>query len=127
MRRYLPVLALVSSLALAQQPADQKSVPTFSSKTELVTVPVVVLRGHSAMKQLDSHSWIDEHVTGLKKEDFQVEENGKPVPVASFEEVNSAGKEPVRVVPPPGIYTNELSDDSPVAMLVIVFDTINTP
>src|SRR3954471_20212831 len=115
MRRYLPVLALFSSLAAAQQLAEQKSVPTFTSRTELVTVPVVVLRSHSAMKQLDPHSWIDEHVTGLKKEDFQIEENGKPIPVATFEEISSSGKEPTRAVPPPGVYTNELSDDSPVA------------
>src|ERR1043166_2575579 len=113
MRGFLPVFVVLTSLAFAQQ-KDSQPTPTFTSKTELVTVPVVVLRSHNAMKQLDPHSWIDEHVTGLKKEDFQVEENGKPVPVATFEEISSSGKEPRRAVPPPGVYTNELTDDSPV-------------
>src|SRR5206468_11576226 len=64
------------------------------------------LRAHSALKQLDPHGWIDEHVTGLDRDAFHVEENGKAVSLASFEEIKGTAAVPKGAIPPPGVYTN---------------------
>src|SRR5438105_2803333 len=56
--------------------ADRHNKPLkFSTRTQIVLVPVVV-------QDKEHH-----HVAGLKKEDFQIFENGKEQPVASVEEV----------------------------------------
>lgn len=98
-------------LTFAQQ---QASTPTFRSRTELVTVPVIVLR----------HG---EHVSGLKPEDFEVQEDGKPQKVTSFEEITDRNARVSIASPPPGIYTNELLTEGPSSVLVFVLDLINTP
>src|SRR5436190_1147367 len=89
----LILFAILSSLAIAQRnpgftepvdvpsrqqiPVDRKPL-TFSSKAQYVLVPVIVRdKNQTAVK-------------GLKKEDFTILENGKPQPVSSVEEVNSA-------------------------------------
>ena len=126
MRRFLPILVLCSCAVLAQE-QNKQTVPTFTTKTELVNVPVVVLRAHNPMRQLDPRSWIDEHVTGLSKDDFQLMEDGKRVSIASFEEIRSSSSVERAINVPPGVSTNEVTVRGPVAMMVIVIDTINTP
>jgi VWFA-related protein len=66
-RYIVSLLALAGSTAPAQQP------PTFPSEVELVTVDAVVLdkEGHA--------------VAGLTRDDFVVEEDGKPREIDSFE------------------------------------------
>ncbi len=107
----LVILAFLSAVAFAQQ---KPSAPTFRSRTELVTVPVVVLR----------HG---EHVSGLKPEDFTVEEDGKAQKVAAFEEITDKNAKVQIASPPPGIYTNEVLTEGPSSVLVFVLDLINTP
>ncbi len=55
--------------------AVQSSDVTFSSRTELVTVPVVVTGKKG------------KHLTGLKQSDFTIEENGHPRAIATFQEI----------------------------------------
>jgi len=96
--------------------AHQNPAPTvqkFVARTELVTVPVIVL----------NHG---KHVTGLHKADFEIEEDGHPMTLASFEEIGLA-QSAKPIAPPPGSYTNEVLADGPVTMTIIVLDLINTP
>jgi VWFA-related protein len=125
-----PVLACLltafSTAMMAQQASPPQSVPKFKVRTELVTVPVVVLRQGSPFRQLHIRGWLDEHVTGLTKEDFEIEEDGRPKPIASFEEITTSNL-PIKHTAPPGVFTNEIVSDGPVSMVVILLDLINTP
>jgi hypothetical protein len=116
-RRAAPVVALAHALAglvlgttaLAQEP------PRFPAATEIVRIDAVV---------------VDEAgrpVTGLTADDFTVEENGKPRPIASFEPivVRSAAEPPEPKAP------TSVSESVPRAIepeegraLLIYFDDI---
>src|SRR3954471_7241197 len=86
----LLILLSTSTLTLAQQAPPSQPVPTFKARTELVTVPVVVLKRGNPMRQILPKGWIDEHVTGLAQDAFEIEEDGERKPIAFFEEVGSA-------------------------------------
>ena len=69
------------------------------------------------------------HITNLKKEDFQVQENGKDQKVATFEEVvadKSRGPAPKTR---PGEFSNLAAKlgEQPRSVTVIALDTVNTP
>lgn len=72
------IVVLSASIAASPQAQtsnpDAQSIPTFKAKARLVLLDVVVT---------DSKG---EAVTGLKKEDFEVVEDGKPQSVSTFEE-----------------------------------------
>ena len=121
------LLTALSTAMMAQQASPPPSVPKFRVRTELVTVPVVVLRQGSPFRQLHIRGWLDEHVTGLTKDDFEIEEDGQPKPIASFEEIGSSNFPIKSATPPPGVFTNEIISDGPVSMVVILLDLINTP
>jgi VWFA-related protein len=92
-------------------------VPTFTSRTDLVLVPVIV------------HDRSGAHVNGLSKEDFDVEENGKSQKIAVFEEVTTAAATRVkRASIAPGVFTNTLQASSTMTprINIVVLDTINT-
>ncbi len=116
----------LSTVMMAQQASPPQSIPKLRTRTELVTVPVVVLRQGSTFRQLHIRGWLDEHVTGLTKDDFEIEEDGQPKPIASFEEITSSNL-PIKRATPPGVFTNEIVSDRPVSMVVILLDLINTP
>jgi VWFA-related protein len=122
----LLVLLSTATLAVAQQASPSQPVPTFKSRTELVTVPVVVLKRQNPFRQLLWAGTPDEHITGLTKDAFEIEEDGKPQPVASFEEIASS-TQTLNAVTPPDTYSNQVTSDGPVTMAVIVLDLINTP
>jgi VWFA-related protein len=89
----------------------------FTSKTELVLVPVVVSRNGLP-------------VTGLKKEDFKVFENGKEQKVAIFEDIQ-ADSSPVTVnkrrQPELQQFSNmQVDQRQPKRLVIIVLDLINT-
>ncbi len=88
----------------------------FHTQTVLVQVPIVVTDKSG------------NHVRGLTKEDFQIQENGKDQKISNFEEIVSTnGKFPV-VAAQPGEFTNlTLSEQQPRTVTVIALDTINTP
>lgn len=107
---------LLSSVAVAQTgAAPQAPTPTFSSRTELVLVPVIVHHDNS-------------HVPGLQKEDFVVTENGVEQKVATFDEVRATSA-PVAPLPKKNVdvFTNSRpADFSPRRINIVVLDTINT-
>src|ERR1041384_3745929 len=105
---------LFIALSSFAQQATTAQAPTFRARTELVTVPVIVMR----------HG---EHVTGLTKEDFQVDEDGQAKPLASFEEVRVTATSVKPVEVPPDVYTNEVVATGPPTVTVFMLDLINTP
>ena len=121
------LMLLLAPVLMAQQSTPPQAIPKFTARTELVTVPVVVMRRGSRMQQLKLNGWMDEHVTGLTKDDFAIEEDGQKKPIASFEEIHTANSKLKTVAPPPGIVTNEVVSEGPVTMVVFVLDMINTP
>lgn len=97
---------------------DDQNQPTakISVQTNLVLVPVVVTDKSGV------------HTPGLTKEDFEILENGKSRPIASFEEVKSTTNRPARTANPRGVYSNGLSADAtPKRLTIFAVDLVNTP
>lgn len=107
------VMLISGAVVFAQQPAQP---PTFRSQAELVTVPVVIT-DHSGT-----------HVSGLKKEDFTVLENGVEQRLALCEEVRTTTDRVKRQPPAGNTYSNYLMG-TPTArrITIIALDSINTP
>jgi VWFA-related protein len=97
--------------------AEDESTVEFRSETILVQVPVVVTDKSG------------NHVLNLKKDDFQVLENGKEQKITTFEEVIT-DKSPL---PAPPAHRDEYSNlavtpgEQPHSITVIALDTVNTP
>jgi len=97
------------------QPFD-KAPLTFTSKPIYVLVPVIVTGKDG------------KPVSGLKKEDFQIQENGKDQKVASLDEF----KPTATAVPHPAISSNEITnripaDATPRRLVIIALDMVDTP
>ena len=94
--------------------ADEAKVE-FRSQSVLVQVPVIIT------------DKTGNHVRGLKKEDFSIFENGKPVNVSVFEEL-TANSAPISVPPmQPGQFRNLTFDGAqPRNIVVVALDTVNT-
>ena len=94
----LLVVLYVSTAAAAQSQTATPAanpVPTFRAKARLVLVEAVVTTGK------------DEPVTGLKKQDFEVFEDGKPQTISAFEEHKGLPPTQVKLPPmPANVYTN---------------------
>jgi VWFA-related protein len=87
----------------------------FTSRSELVLIPALVTDKSG------------NHITGLKKEDFAVFENGSERPISIFEEIAS---DPHRLTRPSNAnqFSNSVSDGgSNRRVTLIVLDLINTP
>ncbi len=116
--RIAVALALGFSLAMSTEAGQNPSEPTtiLSSRTELVSVPVVVTDNFGA------------HVHGLRKEDFNVIEEGIEQPVAVFEEVQ-AQKTPRPPDPVPADHFSNLHAADPAnrQLTIVVIDMLNTP
>ena len=117
------VVALTCSISvLAKPPAKDKdkekennSEVTFTARSELVLIPTLVTDKSG------------NHISGLKKEDFKVLENGAEQKIATFEEITS---DTHRLSRPrnPNEFSNSLaSGPSARRMTLIVLDLINTP
>jgi VWFA-related protein len=113
----VPVLILptiLSPLLRAQQSAADVPVATIRANTRLVMIDVVVTDKKG------------QPVTGLKAEDFTVEENGKKQKVAVFVPpgANAAKTEPA----PPGILSNHPEHVAPAGVAtVLLLDATNSP
>jgi len=95
--------------------ADEAKVE-FRSQTFLVQVPVVITDKSG------------NHIHGLKKEDFNVLENGKHVDVSVFEELTANSGPLPELKTPAGQFRNLTLDGAqPRNVVVIALDTINTP
>jgi VWFA-related protein len=110
---------LLGAMAASQVPRahDEKdTVMTFTSRTDLVLVPVVVTDKAGT------------HITGLAKNDFELEEDGEAKPIANLEEVRTGTSRVTRSMTRPGVYSNELAGDSkPKRLTIFVLDLVNTP
>jgi len=112
--RFTPVVALpiVAAVASGQEPRD---VPTFPSRTELVTVDAVVLddRGRP--------------VRGLTARDFALSEDGKPQAIVSFEAIDlGAGEEPASTGPASGpVVTNVRPARTGASSFVLLVDDMS--
>ncbi len=95
--------------------ADSPAPTSFKARTDLVLVPVVVRGKHG------------DHIAGLSKDAFRLEENGKQQTVSLFEEVQAA----TNPSPPTSIldrgYSNLPFDDTrQLRLTIIVLDLLNT-
>lgn len=102
-----------SNFPEANTEASEGQIPVFKNRAEVVLVPVVVR---------DKKGKI---VTGLTKDAFQIEENGKKREISSFEEITPTAS--VTPTAAPQGYTNIPLDASLHTHLTIaVLDLINT-
>jgi VWFA-related protein len=107
------------TLLFTSHTAGQITAPnsaTFTSSTELVLIPAVVSDKSGA------------HVAGLKKEEFILKQDGKPQPIAVFEEVRTDATGLRRAVGEHGTFSNVETGSSGYHRLnIIVLDFVNTP
>ena len=89
--------------------------PTFTSRSELVTVPVIVTDNYGV------------HVHNLKKEDFVLLEDDQPQPITSFEEFQETARPPQSGSTRPAEFSNYFVEGtSPAQLTILVFDIVNT-
>ena len=103
----IPFLVLSSILVLAQ---TKQQTPVFSSGTNFVQVPVIVQRS-------------GKHVSGLKKEDFSLRQDGKEQPIATFEEIHGDGGRPLEAQGQIGNHVAPV----PAQITIVALDMVNTP
>jgi VWFA-related protein len=112
-----PVVLLLAASVFGQQ--AQQAVPSIPPPTIRVTTHMVLVDAVVTDKQ-------GKAVTGLRPEDFVVEENGKPQKIVSL--TTPADNAPPAAPLPPGIYSNRPQDRSPGRPItVMLLDGLNTP
>jgi VWFA-related protein len=113
----LMLVAVLIGVGNAQStPGAQGPVPTIVSRTDLVLVPVVVSDKQGS------------HLSKLTKDNFRVEEDGKPQTISGFDEI-TANTKPMRraAAPFPNSFTNEIvGDPSSRVLIIIALDFLNT-
>lgn len=109
------IAALAGSIFVFATPKDKEDAEVkFTARAELVLIPTLVTDKSG------------NHITGLKKEDFTVLENGAEQKIATFEEITS---DPHRMTRPrnPNEFSNSLGGGSSNRRVtLIVLDFINT-
>jgi len=116
--RNAAVLGKGENLDLTLRPSSAADEPRveFRSQSVLVQVPVVVTDRSG------------NHVHGLKKEDFNIFENGKPVSVSVFEDLTASNTALTPPAAAPGQFRNlTLQGPQPRNIVVVALDTVNTP
>ncbi len=115
------ILAISVSPCLAQigQPTDsaataQTSIPTFRNRAEVVLVPVVIRDKHGKA------------VTGLTKDVFAIEENGKKQEISSFEEISHQDIKWKESSHGEGYSNLPLDESQRSHVTIIVLDLMNT-
>ena len=113
--RFLRVITIYPVLVTIPVSA-QSPEPVLRATTRLVQINVIVTK----------HG--NEPVQGLKKEDFQVFDNGKRQEIRQFSEETRAILPPSNQPLPPGTVTNELEQrpGTPAAVTAILLDGVNT-
>ena len=113
MRRLLSfIIVLFLSFGCVAQQRD--SIPTFTSRTELVLVPTVVV-DHQG-----------KHIPGLTAKDFSLRQDGDQKQIAFFEEVTPKPSD--RAKDRSGLYSNYVVGEKTTAHLTIfALDLLNTP
>jgi VWFA-related protein len=108
------VVSLLAGVALAGAAQGQTPQPSFQANTRLVEVDVIVRSKERS-------------VTGLKKEEFSISDNGKRQTIATFRVVEP-DRRPSRSEIPEGVSSNRLSsrDDEAAGVTVLLMDRLNT-
>ena len=117
------VVALTCSILVLAKPTDKEkekekennSEVKFTARSELVLIPTLVTDKSG------------NHISGLKKEDFRVLENGAEQKIATFEEITSDAQRLSRPRNPNEFSNSLASGPSARRMTLIVLDLINTP
>ncbi|HYX48459.1 MAG TPA: VWA domain-containing protein, partial [Ktedonobacteraceae bacterium] len=112
-------LLLCVSVLAGDQPEKAtpapESVATLKSRSVLVVVPVVVTDKSG------------NHVSGLKKEDFTVQENGVEQKVSFFDEIATSPQRMARAKSQSNTFTNILPEQSSSRRVtIIILDLLNT-
>ena len=120
LRCSIMVMMLFTTLGTRAQSqgAKDSSVPTATLKTKvrLVVVDVVVTNNKG------------EPTPGLKKDDFEILEDGKSQAISVFEEHRGVAPTNFKLPPmPPNVYTNFPVTQSADAINIILLDALNTP
>jgi VWFA-related protein len=112
----LGFLAAVGAFeAQGQVPGPGGQGATIKSEVQIVLVDVVVTDGNRRP------------VTGLRKDDFQVVEDGRPQTISFFEEHTGGTVSAVALPPtPPGVYTNYPTIKTTDSINVLLLDSLNT-
>ena len=115
---FSPVLVsclVTSVLSQTPVPKPQASIPTIEANARAVVVDVVVTKGN------------DEPVSGLRKEDFKLTEDGSEQSVVFFEEHTKIVVPPAQLAPmPPNVFTNVPDAPPASAVNVVLLDALNT-
>jgi VWFA-related protein len=99
----------------AQTQAPAPIVPTFKSSSNLVLVPTVVRDHHG------------KHLSGLTKDQFLLEEKGKPQTISFFEEVHASEADSTPYPSPELGYSNLPFDNaSRQSLVIVVLDLLST-
>jgi VWFA-related protein len=105
------------TLALLLALGAQEQTPTFRAGTQLIELTVTALdkKGNA--------------VTDLRLDDFTIQENGKPRPIAFFKYDGGRPEDPKALPLPPGVFTNrvEFTPGPPRNIMALVLDELNTP
>lgn len=110
----LVLLSVVSAYSQTANPDSDQT--TFHASVRRVLVDVVVTNGQ------------DQPVTGLPKENFQVFEDGKPQPLASFDEHAGLPDLPaIQAKQSPNVFSNQPLVKTGDAANVLLLDSLNTP
>jgi VWFA-related protein len=116
----VPLVVLWAWIATSPQyqavAPNAQSIPTFKARAHLVLLDVAVTNNKG------------EPVTGLKKENFEVLEDGKPQSVSTFGEHKGAPPTQINLPSmPPNVYTNFPLVQTADSVNVILLDALNTP
>lgn len=115
LRSWIASITLLFTTPLCTQ-TTQTYTTTFTSSTELVLIPTVV------------NDKSGSHVSGLKKEEFALKQDGKSQAIAIFEEVKTNSTRVRRSEGEHGTFSNVESGGSDYHRLsIIVLDFVNTP
>lgn len=111
----LLVAVMIAFESQGQVPAPGGQQATIKSEVQIVLVDVVVTDGNRRP------------VTGLRKDDFKVVEDGHPQAISFFEE-HTGGKISAVALPPepPGVYTNYPTIKTTDSINVLLLDSLNT-
>ena len=118
-RQVWPVVVLLAVASVQAQNSSSQTnsvqVPTIKTEARIVLVDVVVTQGKG------------EPVVGLRKDDFQVSEDGRPQTISFFEEHTGGTVSSIALPPtPPDVYTNYPTIKTTDSINVLLLDTLNT-
>ena len=115
-RQYSLVIVGVLLFFVTLAQCAQLDPTTITSSTELVLVPTIV------------NDKSGSHVSGLKKDDFVLKQDGKNYPITVFEEVKTTADRMHRSAGENGTFSNfEPGSGEHRRLSIIVLDLVNTP